>query len=254
MEISGQTAVVTGAASGMGAAVAALLSGTGAKIAAIDINLEAAQNTVDTTGGRAYGCDVSSAEEVEEVFKTITADLGVPRIVVNCAGICPAARVVGRDGPHDLAVFQRVLSVNLIGSFNVLRLAAHAMSLADPVGHDGERGVIINTASVAAFDGQIGQAGYAASKAGVVGMTLPIARELARFGIRVVTVAPGLIETPMLAGMPQDVYDSLVATTIFPKRLGKPQEFAALVKHICENTLINGETIRLDGAVRLAPK
>ena len=254
MDISGQIAVITGAASGMGAATAKALAKAGATIAAIDLNLEAAQKTVDETGGRAFGCDVSDAAAVEAVFKDITAEMGVPRIVVNCAGICPASRVVGREAPHDLALFEKVLSANLVGSFNVLRLAAAEMSKAAPVNDDGENGVIINTASVAAFDGQIGQAGYSASKAGVVGMTLPIARELARFGIRVVTVAPGLIETPMLAGMPQEVHDSLVATTIFPKRLGKADEFAALVKHICENTLINGETIRLDGAVRLAPK
>ncbi|MBL1148239.1 MAG: SDR family NAD(P)-dependent oxidoreductase [Pseudomonadota bacterium] len=254
MDISGQIAVITGAASGMGAATAKALAKSGAKIAAIDLNLEDAQKTAAETGGRAFGCDVSDAAAVEAVFKDITSEMGVPRIVVNCAGICPASRVVGREAPHDLALFEKVLSVNLVGSFNVLRLAAAEMSKADPVNDDGENGVIINTASVAAFDGQIGQAGYSASKAGVVGMTLPIARELARFGIRVVTVAPGLIETPMLAGMPQEVHDSLVATTIFPKRLGKADEFAALVKHICENALINGETIRLDGAVRLAPK
>ncbi len=254
MEIAGQVALVTGGGSGMGAETARYLAERGAKIAVLDLNGEAAEDTAKAVGGKGFACDVSDALAVEKIILEIAAEAGVPRIVVNCAGICPASRVVGREGAHDLALFEKTLAVNLTGSFNVLRLAADAMSKADPVNDDGERGVIVNTASIAAFDGQIGQAAYAAAKAGIVGLTLPVARELARFGIRVVTVAPGLVETPMLAGMPQEVYDSLVATAIFPKRLGKPQEFAALVAHICENALINGETIRLDGAVRLAPK
>ncbi|TVQ83449.1 MAG: SDR family NAD(P)-dependent oxidoreductase [Micavibrio sp.] len=254
MEIAGQVALVTGGGSGMGAETARYLAERGAKIAVLDLNGAAAEDTAKAVGGKGFACDVSDALAVEKIILEIAAEAGVPRIVVNCAGICPASRVVGRESPHDLALFEKTLAVNLTGSFNVLRLAADAMSKADPVNEDGERGVIVNTASIAAFDGQIGQAAYAAAKAGIVGLTLPVARELARFGIRVVTVAPGLVETPMLAGMPQEVYDSLVATAIFPKRLGKPQEFAALVAHICENALINGETIRLDGAVRLAPK
>ncbi len=254
MDISGQIALVTGGGSGMGAATAKHLAAQGAKLAVLDLNLENAESIANEIGGIAIACDVSDTASVEAAIEKVTQELGVPRIVVNCAGICPASRVVGREEPHDISMFEKTLAVNLIGSFNVLRLCAQAMSTADALNDDGERGVIINTASVAAYDGQIGQAAYSASKGGLVGMTLPIAREVARFGIRILTIAPGLMETPMLSGMSEEVYNSLVATTLFPKRLGKPEEFSKLVQHICENTLLNGETIRLDGSIRLAPK
>lgn len=254
MDISGQIALVTGGGSGMGAATAKHLAAQGAKLAVLDLNLENAESIANEIGGIAIACDVSDTASVAAAIEKVTQELGVPRIVVNCAGICPASRVVGREEPHDISMFEKTLAVNLIGSFNVLRLCAQAMSTADALNDDNERGVIINTASVAAYDGQIGQAAYSASKGGLVGMTLPIAREVARFGIRILTIAPGLMETPMLAGMSEEVYDSLVATTLFPKRLGKPEEFSKLVQHICENTLLNGETIRLDGSIRLAPK
>lgn len=254
MDISGQIALITGGGSGMGAATARYLADQGAKVAVLDLNTENAEKIAAEINGTAVTCDVADTASVETAVETVIQNLGVPRIVVNCAGICPGARVVGREEPHDISLFSKTLSVNLIGSFNILRLCAAAMSTADALNEDGERGVIINTASVAAFDGQIGQAAYSASKGGLVGMTLPIARELSRFGVRVLTIAPGLMETPMLAGMSPEVYDSLVATTLFPKRLGKPEEFAKLVAHICENSLLNGETIRLDGSIRLAPK
>ena len=254
MDICGHVAVVTGGGSGMGAETARRLAAKGAEVAVIDLNLEAAEKIAAEVCGRAFECDVSSNNSVEKAFLEITKHLGTPRIVVNCAGICPGARVVGREAPHDIGLFEKTIAVNLVGSFNILRLAAAKMSVAEPLNRDDERGVIINTASVAAFEGQIGQAAYSASKGGIVGMTLPIARELAKFGIRVVTIAPGLMETPMLAGMSDKVRESLIATTVFPKRLGKASEFATLVEHICRNPMINGETIRLDGAVRLAVK
>jgi NAD(P)-dependent dehydrogenase (short-subunit alcohol dehydrogenase family) len=184
----------------------------------------------------------------------LCATHGCARVLVNCAGIAPGARIVGREGPHDLALFNKTIAVNLTGSFNMLRLAAEAMSKAETLNADGERGIIINTASVAAYEGQIGQAAYSASKGAIVGLTLPAARELAKFGIRVVTIAPGLIETPMLGGMSDEVQKSLIATTIFPQRLGRADEYARLALHVIDNVLINGETIRMDGAVRLAPK
>lgn len=254
MDIKGHIALVTGGGSGMGAETAKRLAAKGAEVAVVDLNLEAAENIALEISGKAFECDVSNSASVEDTFSNIVKHLGIPRIVINCAGICPGARVVGREEPHDIALFEKTIAVNLVGSFNILRLAAAEMSAAEPLNHDDERGVIINTASVAAFEGQIGQAAYSASKGGIVGMTLPIARELARFGIRVVTIAPGLMETPMLAGMSDKVRESLIATTVFPKRLGKPSEFATLVEHICRNPMINGETIRLDGAVRLAVK
>ncbi len=254
MDISGQIALVTGGASGMGAETAKHLAKLGAKVAVVDFNLEGAENIASEIKGKAFACDVSDSNSVESVLEAVQSEFGTPRIVVNCAGICPASRVVGREAPHDLELFEKTIAVNLIGSFNILRLSAMMMSKAEPLNNDNERGVIINTASVAAFDGQIGQAAYSASKGGLVAMTLPIAREVARFGIRIMTVAPGLMETPMLAGMSEEVKESLIATTIFPKRLGKASEFASLIQHICENTMLNGETIRLDGSIRLAPK
>ena len=204
-------------------------------------------------GGLGLACDVTDEASAEAALAAARQAHGPVRLLVNCAGIAPGARVIGREGPHALALFHKTITVNLVGSFNMLRLAAAEMAAAEPMA-DGERGLIVNTASVAAYEGQIGQAAYSASKGGVVGMTLPIARELARHGIRVMTIAPGLIKTPMLAGMPQEVQDSLVATTLYPKRLGDPQEFADLVLHIAGNRMLNGSVIRLDGAVRLAPR
>jgi len=254
MDVQGLAAVVTGGGSGMGAETARHLAKAGAKVAVLDINKANAEAVAKEIGGIAVECDVSSASSAAAAFATAKEANGPVRILMNCAGIAPAARVVGRDGPHDLDFFAKVLTVNLVGTFNMLRLAAAEMSTLEPVNDTGERGVIINTASVAAYEGQIGQAAYSASKGGVVGMTLPAARELARFGVRVVTIAPGLIGTPMLLSMPQEVQDSLIATTLFPKRLGLPEEYAKLALHVIDNAMINGETIRLDGAVRLAPK
>ena len=254
MDIKGLAAVVTGGGSGMGAETARHLAKAGAKVALLDINKANAEAVAAEIGGIAIECDVSNDESATAAFATAKEAHGAVRILMNCAGIAPAARVVGREGPHDLNFFAKVLTVNLVGTFNMLRLAAAEMSTLEPLNDTGERGVIINTASVAAYEGQIGQAAYSASKGGVVGMTLPAARELARFGVRVVTIAPGLIGTPMLLSMPQEVQDSLIATTLFPKRLGLPAEYAKLALHIIDNAMINGETIRLDGAVRLAPK
>jgi NAD(P)-dependent dehydrogenase (short-subunit alcohol dehydrogenase family) len=198
-------------------------------------------------------CDVADAASMESAVARISGELGVARLLVNCAGIAPAARIVGRDGPMDLDAFRKVIEVNLIGTFNSMRCAAAAMMALDPVTESGERGVIVSTASVAAFEGQIGQAAYSASKGGVVGLTLPAAREFSKFGIRVVTIAPGLIGTPMLLGMPREVQDSLAASVPFPKRFGDPEEYARLVEHIATNEMLNGEVIRLDGAIRMQP-
>ncbi|MGM0422538.1 MAG: SDR family oxidoreductase, partial [Pseudomonadota bacterium] len=237
----------------MGAATAAALKSAGAKIVLIDLS-DSVSAKAEELGGIGYQCDVPDEAAVRAVLDKIEAEQGTPRIVVNCAGICPGARVLGREEPHPLDLFEKTVKINLIGSFNILRLTAERMSKADELNADGERGVVINTASVAAFEGQIGQAAYAASKGGVVGMTLPIAREFAKFGIRVVSIAPGIMETPMISAMPEHVQDSLKETMLFPRRLGKADEFARLALHICENAMINGETIRLDGALRLAPK
>jgi NAD(P)-dependent dehydrogenase (short-subunit alcohol dehydrogenase family) len=245
-------AVVTGGASGMGKAVALSLAKQGLTVILIDKNIDEAKKLADSLKGHAIECDVSSSAEVERAFQTISELEGDLRIAVNCAGVAPAKRVVGRDGPMPLDAFQSVININLIGTFNVLRMAAsHMFEL--PVEGE-ERGVIINTASVAAFEGQIGQAAYSASKGGVVGMTLPIAREFASRGIRVNTIAPGLIATPLLLNMPEEVQASLAASVPFPKRLGRPEEFASLAMHIIDNAIINGEVIRLDGAIRMAPK
>lgn len=253
MNIEGHTAIVTGGGSGLGAATARALAAKGAKVALFDINIDAATNVAQEIGGLALACNVSSASDAEQAIATVIAELGTPRILVNCAGIANAGRIVGRDGPHDLELYRRVIEVNLIGSFNMLRLVGDAAAKLDAL-ETGERGVIISTASVAAFDGQIGQAAYASSKAGIAGLTLPAARELARFGIRVMAIAPGIFGTPMLLAMPQDVQDSLAASIPFPSRLGRPEEYAALALHIIENPMLNGETIRLDGAIRMAPK
>jgi NAD(P)-dependent dehydrogenase (short-subunit alcohol dehydrogenase family) len=254
MDIKGLAAVVTGGGSGMGAETARHLAKAGAKVAVLDVNKANAEAVAKEIGGLALECDVSSEAAASKALEAARKANGPTRILINCAGIVRGARVVGKEGPHDLGLFASVIGVNLVGTFNMLRLAAAEMSTLEPLNDTGERGVVINTASVAAFEGQIGQAAYSASKGGVVAMTLPAARELSRFGVRVVTVAPGLIETPMMGSMTKEVLDSLVSTTVFPKRLGKPAEFAKLALHIVENAMINGETIRLDGAVRLAVK
>lgn len=246
-------AVVTGAGSGLGAATAACLAAEGVRVAAVDLDGDAAERTAAATGGMAVRLDVSDDAAAEREIAGICERLGPPRVLVNCAGIAPAARIVGRDGPLPLASFARVVGVNLIGTFNMLRLCAARMASLEPDA-GGERGVVVSTASVAAFEGQIGQAAYAASKGGVASLTLPAARELASSGIRVMTIAPGLFGTPMLLGMPQNVQDLLAASVPFPKRFGTPEEYAALVLHIIANPMLNGEVIRLDGALRMGPR
>lgn len=253
MKVEGQAAIVTGGGSGLGAGTARVLAAAGAKVAVLDINEDNAKAVADEIGGLALGCDVASAQAGEEAVAAAAQAHGEARILVNCAGIANASRIVGREAPHDLELFSRVINVNLVGSFNMLRLVADRASKLEPM-EDDERAVIISTASVAAFDGQIGQAAYAASKGGIHSLTLPAARELARFGIRIMTVAPGIFGTPMLMGMPQEVQDSLAASIPYPSRLGTAQDYASLVMHIIDNTMLNGETIRLDGAIRLAPK
>lgn len=253
MKVGGQAAIVTGGGSGLGAGTARALAAAGAKVAVLDINEAQAKAVADEIGGLAIACDVARAAAAEAAVAAAAAAHGEARILINCAGIANAGRIVGREGPHDLEMFSRVINVNLIGSFNLMRLVADRASKLDPM-DDNERAVVISTASVAAFDGQIGQAAYAASKGGIHSMALPAARELARFGIRVMTIAPGIFGTPMLMGMPQEVQDSLAASVPYPSRLGTPEDFASLVMHILDNTMLNGETIRLDGAIRLAPK
>ena len=253
MRLDGQAALVTGGGSGLGAATAALLARAGCHVAVLDINRDAADASAARIGGIGIACDVADATSAEASVAAARASHGPARLLVNCAGVGTAGRIVGRDGPMQLAAFERVIRINLIGSFNMLRLAAADMSALDPL-EDGERGVIINTASIAAYEGQVGQAAYAASKAGVVGMTLPAARELARVGVRVVTIAPGLFHTPMVEGLPAEVQKSLAEGIPFPQRLGAPEEYAALAEHIVANRFINGETIRLDGALRMPPR
>ncbi len=253
MHPSGYAALVTGGGSGLGRATAAKLAALGAKVAILDINVEAAAEVAAKIGGIAIACDVVNADQTAAAIAQARDRFGPARILINCAGIAPARRVVGRDGPMPLEDFVRVINVNLIGTFNAIRLAAHAMSTLDPL-EDGERGVIVSTASVAAYDGQIGQAAYAASKGGVVSMMLPIARELSQFGIRLCAIAPGIFNTPMVSEMPEEVQQSLAASIPFPKALGRPEQYADLALHIIENRYLNGEVIRLDGAVRLAPR
>lgn len=255
MQIQNQIAIISGGASGMGAATAQHLAQLGAKVAVLDRDFEAAKKVAHAIDGLAVGADVTQEESIQQALTQIEAAFGIPRICVNCAGIAPAKLIVNKDhSPMLLADFSQVIQVNLIGTFNVMRAAAARMSTLEPVGESQERGVIINTASVAAYEGQIGQSAYSASKGGVVSMTLPAARELARYGVRVMTIAPGLIATPMLQNMPENVQESLVATTIFPKRLGHANEYASLVAYIVENAMLNGSVIRLDGALRLAPR
>jgi NAD(P)-dependent dehydrogenase (short-subunit alcohol dehydrogenase family) len=252
MRLSGVAAIVTGGGSGLGRATAEALAAEGAKVAVFDLNSAAAEEAAKASGGVAVVGDVADEASAAAAISKAAVAHGPARVLVNCAGIGVAKRVVGRDGPHPLADFEKVVRVNLIGTFNMIRLASAAMAKLEPI--DGERGVIVSTASVAAFDGQIGQGAYSASKGGVAAMTLPIARELAQFGIRVNTIAPGVFMTPMMSGLPQAAQDSLGASVPFPARLGQPAEYAALAVHIVENGYINGETIRIDGALRMAPR
>ncbi|MER8803520.1 SDR family NAD(P)-dependent oxidoreductase [Mesorhizobium sp. M0018] len=253
MNPNGQIAIVTGGGSGLGEATARALAAGGARVAVLDLGIERAAKVAADVGGIAVRCDVSDAESGAAAVAEAAETLGAPRILVNCAGIVVGMKTIGKDGPHPLDQYRKVIEVNLIGTFNMIRLVADRTARLEPL-QGGERGVIVNTASVAAHDGQIGQAAYSASKVGVVGMTLPVARDLARSGIRVCTIAPGIFRTPMMAGMPQEVQDSLGAAVPFPSRLGEPSEYAALALHIIENQMLNGETIRLDGAIRMAPK
>lgn len=253
MQVKGHAALITGGGSGLGAATARALAAAGAKVAILDVNMDNAEKVATETGGIAIKCDVADAASAEAAVAAARATNGPARILINCAGIGPAARIVGKDGPMPLAEFSKVININLIGSFNMMRLAGADAQKLEPLA-DGERGVIISTASVAAYEGQIGQAAYAASKGGVVALTMPAAREFARFGIRVLAIAPGLFGTPMLLGMPQNVQDSLAASVPFPTRFGTPAEYAKLALHIIDNVMLNGEVIRLDGAIRMQPK
>ncbi len=253
MDIKGHAAIVTGGASGLGAATARMLAAAGAKVAIFDVNQKAAAEVAIDINGISVQCDVTNSEQTEQAFAKAAADHGVARILINCAGVGPAKRIVGRDGPMPLDEFARVVSINLIGTFNAMRLAAAALQSASPL-EEGERGIIICTASVAAYEGQIGQAAYAASKGGVVGLIMPAAREFAQFGIRVNGIAPGIFSTPMLHALPEAAQQSLAASVPFPKLLGQPPQYAALVRHIIENRYLNGEVIRIDGALRMAPR
>jgi NAD(P)-dependent dehydrogenase (short-subunit alcohol dehydrogenase family) len=253
VKLQGVAAIVTGGASGLGAATGRALAAAGAKVALLDVNEGAASEVARETGGIAVACDVADAASGEAAVARAAEAHGPARILVNCAGIAPASRIVGRNGPHALDLYAKVVGVNLIGSFNMMRLVAAGAMALEPL-EGGERGVIISTASVAAYEGQIGQAAYASSKAGVVGLTLPAAREFAPAGIRVCAIAPGIFETPMLRGLPQEVQDSLGAAVPFPSRLGKPEEYAMLAMAIIANPMLNGEVIRLDGALRMQPK
>ncbi len=255
MQFQNHTFLIAGGGSGLGAATAKLFAAQGANIVVADINKAGGESTVAAIGNHARFIETNVTDDasVQAAVDLCLSAFGGIHGAVNCAGVAPGERVVGKTGPHSLANFSRTISINLIGSFNVIRLAAHAMST-QPPNAAGERGVIINTSSVASFEGQIGQAGYAASKAGVNGMTLPIARELAKFGIRVMTIAPGIFDTPMLAGMSDEIRASLGAQVPFPPRLGTPEEYAALAKHIVENEVLNGTVIRLDGAIRMGAR
>ncbi len=255
MQLAGSVAVITGGASGLGAATARLFAGAGARLALWDLNAEAGNALAAEFGsnGVFVKTDVTSSADVQRALTQVQEQFGSIHIVINCAGIATAERVIGRQGPLPLERFAQVIQINLIGTFNVIRLAAVLM-MQNPPNAEGERGVIINTASVAAFEGQIGQPAYAASKAAVAGMTLPIAREFASHGIRVVAIAPGVFDTPMVAGLTEPARQALSAAVPFPKRLGRPDEYAVLARHIVENVMLNGETIRLDGALRMGPR
>ncbi len=252
MDIAGKVFIVTGGASGLGEGTARMLAAEGAKVVVADMQVEKGEAIAKDIGGAFVKCDVSQEADGQAVV-AMAVSMGKLMGLINCAGIAPAEKTVGKNGAHNLGVFGKTITVNLIGSFNMIRLAADAMCKNEPEA-TGERGVMISTASVAAYDGQIGQAAYSASKGGIVGMTLPIARDLARNGIRNMTIAPGIFGTPMMFGMPKEVQESLAASVPFPSRLGTPQDYAKLVKHIIENDMLNGEVIRLDGAIRLAPR
>ena len=255
MQVGESTFFITGGGSGLGAATARLFAENGAHVALADVDEEAGEQMASQIGSAAefVRTDVTDEESVQDALDSVVEIFGSLNGAVNCAGIGPAAKVVGKKGVHDLGLFTKTVEINLVGTFNVIRFAAVRLA-ENELGEDGERGVIINTASVAAYDGQIGQAAYAASKGGVVALTLPVARELASSGIRVVTIAPGIFETPMLAALPEDAKDSLGKQVPFPPRLGRPEEYAALAKHIVENQMLNGEVIRLDGGIRMAPR
>ena len=254
MQIQGHAALVTGGGSGLGAATARELARRGAKVAVLDVNAQAATEVAREIGGLAVACDITSADSMQGAIATAREVHGPARILMNVAGIGGAKRLIGKDGSAmPLEDFKRVIEVNLVGTFNVIRLVAAEMAKLDPL-EDGERGVIVNTASVAAYDGQVGQEAYAASKGGLVSLTLPLARDLAQWGVRVMTIAPGLFHTPLLFKLPEEVQQSLAASIPFPKRLGKPEEFAELAAHIVRNGHLNGEVIRLDGALRMAPR
>lgn len=252
MQIQDNVFIITGGASGLGAATARMIVEAGGKVVLADVQVEAGTALAAELKGRFVKCDVTSEADGMAVVAA-AQEMGTLRGLVNCAGVAPAVKTVGKDGAHPLDVFQRTVNINLVGTFNMARLAADAMGKTE-AGESGERGIIINTASVAAYDGQIGQAAYGSSKAAVVGLTLPMARDLARSGIRVMTIAPGIFETPMLMGMPEEVRDALGKMVPFPPRLGRPNEYAHLARAIIENTMLNGETIRLDGAIRMQPK
>jgi NAD(P)-dependent dehydrogenase (short-subunit alcohol dehydrogenase family) len=252
MQIQDHVFIITGAASGLGAATARMLAGAGAKVLLADVQADAGHDLAAELKGNFIKCDVTLEADAKAAVAAAVS-MGTLRGLINCAGVAPAVKTVGRDGPHPLEIFQRTVNINLVGTFNMARLAAEAMSATAPM-DSGERGVIINTASVAAYDGQIGQVAYAASKAAVVGMTLPMARDLSRSGIRVMTIAPGIFETPMLMGRPTEVRDALGNMVPFPQRLGRPVEYAQLARAIIENVMLNGESIRLDGAIRMQPK
>jgi NAD(P)-dependent dehydrogenase (short-subunit alcohol dehydrogenase family) len=253
VEIAGKVLIVTGGASGLGEGTARMLAGAGGKVVVADVQADKGAALAREIGGAFVKCDVTQEADGQAAVAQALS-MGKLMGLVNCAGIAIGVKTVGKDGAHPLAQFARVININLIGTFNMIRLAAEAMCRNEPEKTTGERGVLVNTASVAAYDGQIGQAAYSASKGGVVGMTLPIARDLARNGIRCMTIAPGIFGTPMMFGMPKEVQDALAAAVPFPSRLGTPEDYARLVRHIVENDMLNGETIRLDGAIRLAPK
>ncbi len=254
MDVKGCAAIVTGGGSGMGAETGRFLAAAGAKVTLLDVNLDGAKQVAGEIGGLALECNVADAASAQAAIAKARETHGSARVCINCAGIAPAKRIVGRDGPMPLEDFTRVIDVNLVGTFNIMRLAAADMQTLDPVTESDERGVIICTASIAAFEGQIGQAAYSASKGGVVSLTLQAAREFASNGIRVVTIVPGLIATPMLLSMPKEVQESLAQQPPFPKRFGRPDEYAKLAMHIIDNEMINGDCIRLDGAIRMQPK
>ena len=254
MDIKQCAAIVTGGASGMGEATARMLSAAGAKVALLDLNKEAADKVAADINGIALHCDVTNAESVAAALIEAQKHHGAARISIHCAGIVFARKIVNKEGPMPLEDFRRVIDINLIGTFNVMRLAAASMMTLPPLGPSEERGIVINTASVAAYEGQIGQTAYSASKGGIVSLTLPSARELADFGIRVMTIAPGLVDTPMFDKIPSEARAALAAMVPFPKRLAHPEEYALLAKHIIENTMLNGEVIRLDGALRMQAK